>query len=259
MNNMNKEVLKLMLKPHKIVKHRKDIMDVINIVNISTFDLVKYSLELSMNNRFFNYINDIQETAIKSFQDPRLGGNIDFISCTIIYSIVRHIKPEIIVETGVGPGGSSAFILQALNDNKKGFLYSIDLPGNDAVVYPKLGKFYNIHVPEGWEVGWLIPPWLKERHQLIIGDSREELPKLMNELRTVDIFLHDSLHTDEHVLMEFNTVFPYTSRKGILLCDDVNEYWSLAFMKFCETKQIPYVVFNNRLGMANLSEDVRLV
>lgn len=64
--------------------------------------------------------------------------------------------------------------------------------------------------------------------------------------------MHDSLHTDEHILMEFNTVFPCMNDKGVLLCDDVNEYWSLAFIKFCETKKIHYIIFNNRLGIAEL-------
>ena len=45
-----------------------------------------------------------------------------------LYGICRRINPEIVVETGVSIGTSSSFILQALEDNKKGHLYSIDLP-----------------------------------------------------------------------------------------------------------------------------------
>jgi cephalosporin hydroxylase len=139
-------------------------------------------------------------------KNPKFGGWIDLPSGIILYTVTRKFKPEIVIETGVGPGASSAFILKALEDNKKGKLYSIDLPGNDAVVYPKLGKDFNIHIPEGFEVGWLIPNWLKHRHELIIGDSTVELPKLLLKLGKVDVFLHDSLHTDEHVLFELNTV-----------------------------------------------------
>lgn len=45
-----------------------------------------------------------------------------------LYTIIRIRKPDIVVETGVAQGVSSTFILQALEDNGRGQLYSIDLP-----------------------------------------------------------------------------------------------------------------------------------
>jgi hypothetical protein len=39
------------------------------------------------------------------------------------------VKPDKVVETGVYKGSSSAVTLQALEDNNKGKLFSIDLPG----------------------------------------------------------------------------------------------------------------------------------
>lgn len=246
---MIKILLKAIMRSHKLIKYWPQIRRVQNLLNISTVDLLRYFIEFSTSINFHNYIRNKIRVAHQICPDPKLGGWIDFIGCIMIYIVIRHTKPKIVLETGVGPGGSSAFILQALECNKKGILYSIDLPGNDAIVYPKLGKNFNIHVPKGWQVGWLIPPWLKHRHKLIIGDSREELPKILNKIKKIDVFLHDSLHTDEHILMEFNTVLPAMNDKGVLLCDDVNEYWSLAFIKFCENYQIPYVIFRNRLGI----------
>ena len=46
----------------------------------------------------------------------------------LIYVIVRLLRPNCIVETGVAAGVSSTFILEALNRNDRGELYSIDLP-----------------------------------------------------------------------------------------------------------------------------------
>jgi len=220
------------------------------LLGISTVRSIRYLTVLFLDRKFHNYINKKIKMAHMVCQSPKLGGWIDILDSCLIYIVVRHIKPNIMIETGVGPGGSSAFILKALNDNKKGILYSIDLPGNDALVYPELGKNFNIHIPKGWKTGWLIPEYLKYRHKLIFGDSRQELPKLLKKINKIDVFLHDSLHTDEHILMELQAVSPFMNDGSILLCDDVNERWSLAFAKFCKNRRIPFMVINNRLGIA---------
>ena len=46
----------------------------------------------------------------------------------ITYSLVRLLKPELVVETGVGAGVSSWTILSAMEENRTGNLISIDLP-----------------------------------------------------------------------------------------------------------------------------------
>ena len=64
---------------------------------------------------------------LKNFPGPyRLGATPPF-DCETIYLLVRSLKPETVVETGVCYGASSAYILQALKDNGRGVLYSIDL------------------------------------------------------------------------------------------------------------------------------------
>lgn len=236
----------------RTIKIRSQISKVGELLDISYLNLIDYFVTLVVDVKFFRYMDKKVKTAEAAADEYRFGGWIDLLSCALIYSIIREYKPEIVVETGVGAGGSSAFILKALNDNKKGILYSIDLPGNDGDVYPKLGKPFDVQVPSGWETGWLIPSWLKERHNLIIGDSRQELPKLLRQVDKVNLFLHDSLHTDEHVLMEFNAVLPHMHDKGILLCDDVHEEWSLGFVDFCQANNIPFTVVNERLGVGRL-------
>jgi hypothetical protein len=247
---MYADVIRRFLKaPYKLVKFYRRAKPVLNLLNITSKELIEYMFDFLVDFRFHLHIERKIRIAKRVSKNPKLGGWIDLPSGIIVYTVIRKFKPEIVIETGVGPGASSAFILKALEDNKKGKLYSIDLPGNDAVVYPKLGKDFNIHIPEGFEVGWLIPSWLKHRHELIIGDSTVELPKLLLKLGKVDVFLHDSLHTDEHVLFELNTVISYFKNDGIVLCDDVNEYWTLAFIYFCKDRGYPYTIFNNRLGV----------
>ncbi|MFA5142978.1 MAG: class I SAM-dependent methyltransferase [Candidatus Omnitrophota bacterium] len=222
------------------------------LIGGTNFMTLKCLAILFLSMPFYFYMMRMKKKARNACRQKNLGGWVEFIHGFAIYVIVRQIKPQIIVETGVGPGSTSAFILKALKDNDRGMLYSIDLPGNDAVVYPMLGKSFNVHIPNGFEVGWLIPPAFKNRWKLILGDSKEELPKLLKELGTIDIFLHDSLHTDEHILMEFKIVMSYIRQGGILLCDDVNSFWSTTFITFCKEYNIPYFVFNDRLGIGKV-------
>lgn len=68
--------------------------------------------------------------------------------CLILYTIVRAYKPEIVVETGVAHGVTSAFMLCAMHENNKGHLYSIDLPPYEA--YTKIeGGIYVLKDGQG--------------------------------------------------------------------------------------------------------------
>ena len=149
-----------------------------------------------------------------------------------------------------GARGSTAFILNALEKNGFGALYSIDLPGYDAIFYPKIGKHYDIHIPEGFEIGWMVPLWLRKHWNLMLGDARQELPKLLMTLHSIDMFLHDSLHTYEHMMFKYSQAWRHLRNGGILMSDYVNEYWSLAFIDFCKERKIPYTVIEGRLGIA---------
>src|SRR5271156_5195455 len=45
-----------------------------------------------------------------------------------IWCLIRHLRPNHVVETGVARGFTSRFILEALERNGSGHLWSIDLP-----------------------------------------------------------------------------------------------------------------------------------
>jgi Methyltransferase domain len=136
-----------------------------------------------------------------------------------LYVICRALKPEVVIETGVASGMSSAYILKALDDNAKGRLYSIDLPNADSEEL--LGKVLTT-LPDGRESGWLVPPWLRGRWTLKIGKSSDILPDIMKEIDKVDIFLHDSEHSFENMMFEFQTVWPKLKSGGLILSDDVD-------------------------------------
>lgn len=134
-----------------------------------------------------------------------LGGMTTSGRGPVLYVLCRLLKPKIVVETGVASGVSSYYILAGLHLNGSGELYSIDVPPVD------------MSLP----VGWAVPDYLTERWHLVLSRSSERLPALLDDLPSVDIFLHDSDHSYENMMYEFRTVWPYISKGGLLLSDDV--------------------------------------
>ncbi|MCI4334502.1 MAG: class I SAM-dependent methyltransferase [Thermoplasmata archaeon] len=127
----------------------------------------------------------------------------------LIYTVVRVRRPERVIETGVGPvGSSSAFILEAMRANGRGHLWSLDA-----------GRYTALY---GIEPGLGIPEELRSRHSLIIGESRKCLPQLLERCGPVEMFLHDSDHSHSNMRFEFDSVWPRLPPGGILLCDDAN-------------------------------------
>jgi len=140
------------------------------------------------------------------------------------YLLIRRLHPETVVETGVAQGISSCFILSALERNRRGHLISIDLPSRDPAgrVVHENGKSLvdRTFVRQGLEVGWLVPADLRSRWSLVLEDSRTYLSR---ENRPVDIFLHDSLHSYEHMNFEFEWAWRNLNSGGFLLSDDVGQ------------------------------------
>jgi hypothetical protein len=133
-----------------------------------------------------------------------------------IWLLVRHLRPERVVETGVAHGVSSRFILEAMNRNGSGHLWSIDLPPVEA--------------PRRDEVGFAVGEELRGRWTLVRGSSRLRLPPLLRELPGVDLFIHDSLHSRRNVLFELERVWPALKPGGAIVVDDIDA--SSAFHEF---------------------------
>lgn len=144
-----------------------------------------------------------------------------------LYLLIRMIQPDIVLETGVSSGASSAYILSALQDNDMGRLISIDLPPGN--------------LPPGKASGWVVPSSLKERWSLHIGDAKNLLKPLLHEADQIDCFIHDSSHTYEHMIWEFKTVWPYLKPGGLFLSHDVGA--NDAFLDFMKENGIPWSAY----------------
>jgi predicted O-methyltransferase YrrM len=138
---------------------------------------------------------------------------------------VREQKPHVAVETGVCNGVSTAFLLLALERNGEGELHSIDLPEVAGEEYEQ-GTFWDgkggAVIPPGKEPGWMVPPELRARWQLVLGRSQDELPPLLERVGEIDFFMHDSEHSYECMSFEFRTAWEALREGGVLIADDVN-------------------------------------
>jgi cephalosporin hydroxylase len=145
---------------------------------------------------------------IASYAPFRLSHGADFTLARMCYTVVRALKPNIVVETGVAYGVTSAFILKAMELNNKGILHSIDLP--------PLGRAADDFV------GSLIPDSLRHRWNLHRGVSRRALPRLLQQIGQVDVFIHDSLHTYQNMRYELNAITPRLSKPSVVIADDID-------------------------------------
>jgi hypothetical protein len=139
-----------------------------------------------------------------------------------LYALVRLLQPKHVVETGVSSGISSAHFLLALDRNRSGTLHSIDLPTRQKGPILQTDES-PVSLPPGLSSGWAIP-FRSPRWDLRIGPSQTVLPKLIEELPAVDLFLHDDLHTPEHLVFELETLRPKLSPGAPVLAD--NTKWT---------------------------------
>ena len=133
-----------------------------------------------------------------------------------VWCLARHLRPTVVLETGVARGVTSRVILEGLERNREGRLWSIDLPALDPEIHEQIGA--------------AVPDELRTRWTYVSGTSRRRLPGLLAELREVDLFVHDSSHTERNVLFELERVWTALQPGGAVVADDIER--NAGFAKF---------------------------
>lgn len=176
-----------------------------------------------------SYVTELREEdfqqRIEGLKGGEWRGEASHAMGEVLYAACRRIRPEVVVETGVASGVASAYILYSLQRNRSGTLYSIDLPNYEQVLvraHPEIYSYPVAIVPPGKGVGWAIPEELRTRWSLRIGKSSEVLPALLREVGRVDVFFHDSEHTYENMMNEYQLAWEALRPDGILASDDVS-------------------------------------
>jgi len=145
----------------------------------------------------------------------------------LLYLIVRASRPRHIVETGVRPGYSTAWMLAALEANGLGELTSLG-PG------PTAGRFSGVR---DVGVGQFVAPSLRSRWTLALGNSELRLREILQRAQGVDLFLYDNGPVVTRARFELRAAWEALSERGILLAHhvDANSAWA----DFCRLQGLP--------------------
>lgn len=138
------------------------------------------------------------------FDNPKVRAIAD-----CFYILIRAVRPDRVLETGVAYGFSSSFILAAMRHEQHGSLTSIDLPSAHDMEGDASGDHIGILVPQAYRNRWT----------LIRGDAIVALPLQFNR-ETPDIFIHDSFHSYAHMAFEYSLAARYLPPRGIIISDD---------------------------------------
>lgn len=121
-----------------------------------------------------------------------------------LYALVRCLKPRHVVEVGVSSGVSSAYILRALERNRRGTLHSVDRPQPERRSSEGTRRTNpSWSIPLGRSSGWAVPGPLWTRWDLRIGDKRDVIPFLVDQLDDLGLFVYDVPHDDDDARSEF--------------------------------------------------------
>lgn len=152
--------------------------------------------------------------------------------CETLYLLVRCMKPKVVLETGMLFGSFTSHILEAMRKNDVGKLYSLEL---------------NQELFPGVMAGSIIPSNLSIRHEIIYGDCRKTLPEICSKLQNIDLFVHDSIHTFDHMMWEYLSVHQYMKAGSIISSHDViaTRYRPNAFNVFASAFHYPSQIFMN--------------
>jgi cephalosporin hydroxylase len=128
-----------------------------------------------------------------------------------VWCVAMHNRPEVVIETGVAHGVTSRIVLEALNENELGHLWSIDLP------FP---FDHQLHA----ETGAAVTDACRPRWSYVEGSSRQRLPPLVSQVGHVELFIHDSLHTARNTLFEMERAASRMQVGGVMLVDDIRSH-----------------------------------
>jgi hypothetical protein len=150
----------------------------------------------------------------------------------LLYLLVRAARPQRVVETGVGPGYSSTWILAGLEANGSGELFSLG-PGSPHGRSRGLGPL---------TVGTFVPLALRHRWTLVLGNTEERLADIVRPEHGTDLFFSDNGPDPDRARFELHHAWDALAPNGLLLAHhvDSNPGWG----DFCRAQGLPLQVLD---------------
>jgi Methyltransferase domain len=159
--------------------------------------------------RWPEVIKELEAKGIRVGPESYKGWNDgDAALVRAIWCLTRHLRPRNVVETGVAHGVTSRLILEALERNGSGHLWSIDHPPLEREWHEQIGMAVDGRFPHSWTY--------------IRGSSRRRLPGLLSQLGEIDLFVHDSLHSEHNVRFEVDRAWAVLRPGGAIVIDDID-------------------------------------
>lgn len=146
----------------------------------------------------------------------------------LLYFLVRVLRPQTVVETGVAAGFSSSAILLALKRNGAGHLYSSDFP------------YFRLAEP-GRYVGMLVADELRSRWTLRCDGDRNNLPWIVKQVETIDLFHYDSDKSIDGRNFALRTVQSKLGDNAVIIFDDIQD--NRHFRDLMAQMNRPFLVF----------------
>jgi len=177
-----------------------------------------------------NFRRELSESTLPDLLLQR-GAGLPFArelpQAALLYLMVRALKPRHVIETGVRPGYSTAWILAGLEKNGTGDLTSLG-PG------PTSGRAPGVH---DVTVGQFVAPSLRSPWTLVLGNTEDHLRGILNGRTDIDLFFFDNGPDVQRARFELRTAWSALSTRGVLLAHhiDANSAWT----EFCRLQGVP--------------------
>jgi predicted O-methyltransferase YrrM len=136
-----------------------------------------------------------------------LGGGGHF---QLVYFLVRHLRPKVVLETGVAAGWTSSAILSALERNGGGALYSSDFP------------YFRLEQPERY-VGCLVEDRLRADWHLGLKGDRANLAEFLPQVDRIDFVHYDSDKTADGRAFALEAIAPKLGSNAPVMMDDIDD------------------------------------
>lgn len=143
----------------------------------------------------------------------------------LVNLVCRLLCPENVLEAGVGKGFATTSVLDALRQNDSGHLYSVELP--------------SLHRGYRDQVGDKVPEFLRNRWTLMFGPSAVAMPRVLAEISSLDVFIHDSGANYDNQMKEFELALAQMRPGGVLIAGQLN---SNAFIEAAESVDCRWAV-----------------